>query len=79
MATRKRLRRILQWVAWAVGIWVYAVIVFVIVGHAFGYFALAVCLFLAPFVVLLAFWVYVEGPAELADKMAVRVKAMLRD
>lgn len=77
MARRKRLRRILKWLAWAVGTYVYGIIVFGIVGHAFGYFALAVFLFLAPFLALLAFWVYVEGPAQIADKLTVGIKALL--
>jgi hypothetical protein len=77
MANRKRLRRILQWVAWAVGIFAYYILVFAIFGEASG-FLVAISIFLAPIVVLVAFWVYVEGPAELADRIASRIRTFRR-
>ena len=59
------------------GIFVYYILAFVIFGEASGFFV-AISIFLAPIVVLLAFWVYMEGPAELADRIALRIRTFLR-
>jgi len=77
MAKGKRSRRILRWVTWAVGIYVYAILVFGVLGDASSFFV-AISIFLAPISVLLVFWVYVEGPAELADRIVLRVRTFLR-
>jgi hypothetical protein len=77
MAKPKRLRRILQWAAWAVGIFVYYFLVFTIFGETSGFFV-AINIFLAPVVVLLTFWLYVEVPGELADRIALRIRTFLR-
>jgi hypothetical protein len=76
---RRRLRLVLKWIGGFIAWYVYGFLVFAILGSFHGdRFLLAISVWIAPLIVLLAFWVYVESPAELKRRAGMQFKAMLR-